>query len=89
MYNMLIFQEIRTVNGERCFTKFKFRALQKICLYFYDAECTVEMPECRNTGKKVSPASFVLLLVRCVSPASAFRHRHSGIGLSPVPLVTD
>jgi hypothetical protein len=33
------------------------------------------MPECRNTRKKVSPASLVLPLVRRVSPASAFRHR--------------
>jgi hypothetical protein len=33
------------------------------------------MPECRNTGKKVSPASLVLPLVRQVSPASAFRHQ--------------
>jgi hypothetical protein len=40
-----------------------------------DVECTVEMPEYRNTGKKVSPASLVLPLVRCVSPASVFRHR--------------
>jgi hypothetical protein len=32
------------------------------------------MPECRNTGKKVCPASLVLPLVRRVSPASAFRH---------------
>jgi hypothetical protein len=56
-------------------TKFKFRALQKICLYFDDVECTVEMPERRNTEKKVSPASLVLPLVRRVSPASAFQHR--------------
>jgi hypothetical protein len=35
----------------------------------------LEMPECRNTGKKVSPASLVLPLVRIVSPASVFRHR--------------
>jgi hypothetical protein len=55
--------------------KFKFRALQKIGLYFYYVEYTVEMQECRNTGKKVSPASLVLPLVCCVSPASAFRHR--------------
>jgi hypothetical protein len=38
-------------------------------------ECTVEMPECRNTGKNFSPESLVLPLVRRVSPASAFRHR--------------
>jgi hypothetical protein len=89
MYNMQIIQETRTVNGERCFEKFKFRALQKICLYFYDVECTVEMLECQNTRKKVSLALLVLRLVRCVSPALAFQHRHSGIGPSPVPLVTD
>jgi hypothetical protein len=33
--------------GNSAFKKFKFRALQKICLYFYDVECTVEMPEKR------------------------------------------
>jgi hypothetical protein len=33
------------------------------------------MPEYRNAGKKVSPASLVLPLVRLVSPTSAFRHR--------------
>jgi hypothetical protein len=33
------------------------------------------MPEYRNTGEHVSPASLVLPLVRRVSPASAFRHR--------------
>jgi hypothetical protein len=38
------------------------------------------MPECRNTGKKVSPASLVLPLVRRVSPASAsVRYRWSRI----------
>jgi hypothetical protein len=37
-------------------------------------EYTVKMPECRNTGKNVSPASLLLPLVRRVSPASAFRH---------------
>jgi hypothetical protein len=33
------------------------------------------MPEYRNTGENVSPASLVLPLVRRISPASAFRHR--------------
>jgi hypothetical protein len=33
------------------------------------------MPECRNTGKKVSLALLVLPLVRQVSPASAFQHQ--------------
>jgi hypothetical protein len=37
-------------------------------------ECTVEMPEFQNTGKKVSLASLVLPLVRRVNPALAFRH---------------
>jgi hypothetical protein len=52
-------------------------AEKKFVYIFNDVEleCTVEMPECRNTGKKVSPASLVLPLVRCVSPTSAFRHR--------------
>jgi hypothetical protein len=35
----------------------------------------MEMPECRNAGKNISPASLVLPLVRLFSPASAFRHR--------------
>jgi hypothetical protein len=43
--------------------------------------CKTEMPECRNTGENVSPASLVLPLVRRISPASAFRHRpQSGTG---------
>jgi hypothetical protein len=37
--------------------------------------CKTEMPEYRNTGENVSPASLVLPLVRRFSPASAFRHR--------------
>jgi hypothetical protein len=32
------------------------------------------MPEYRNTGENVSPASLVLPLIRLVSPASVFRH---------------
>jgi hypothetical protein len=37
------------------------------------------MPEYRNAGEKVSPASLVLPTVCCVSPASVFRHqRQSG-----------
>jgi hypothetical protein len=32
------------------------------------------MPECQNTGKKISPASAFLWLVNCVSPALAIRH---------------
>jgi hypothetical protein len=44
----------------------------------------LEMPECRNTGENVIPASLFLPLVIGVSPASAF-----GICFSPVPLVTD
>jgi hypothetical protein len=40
------------------------------------------MPECRNTGKKVSPASLVKPLVRRISPASAsVRYRWSRINL--------
>jgi hypothetical protein len=35
----------------------------------------LEMPECRNTGENVSPASLVLPLVLGISPASAFRHQ--------------
>jgi hypothetical protein len=39
----------------------------------------IEMPEYRNAGEKVSPASLVLPTVRGVSPASVFRHqRQSG-----------
>jgi hypothetical protein len=39
----------------------------------------IEMPEYRNAGEKVSPASLVLPLVRIIIPASAFRHqRQSG-----------
>jgi hypothetical protein len=34
------------------------------------------MPECR---RKVSTATAFLPVVSCLSPASAFRHRHSGI----------
>jgi hypothetical protein len=33
-----------------------------------------KMPEYRNDAEKFSPASLVLPLLRCVSPASAFRH---------------
>jgi hypothetical protein len=44
-------------------TKFRLSACQEM-----------EIPECRNTGEKVSPASLVLSLVRVASPASAFRH---------------
>jgi hypothetical protein len=47
------------------------------------------MPEYRNAVENVIPASLVLPLVCRVSPASAFRHRHSGIDVSPVLLVTD
>jgi hypothetical protein len=31
--------------------------------------------ECRNSGKKVSPASAFKPVVNCVNPASAFRHQ--------------
>jgi hypothetical protein len=37
--------------------------------------CKTEMPEYRNTGENVSPASLDLPLVRRISPASALRHR--------------
>jgi hypothetical protein len=33
------------------------------------------MPEYRNAGENVNPASLVLPLVRRIIPASAFRHR--------------
>jgi hypothetical protein len=58
----------------------------------------MEQMECWNTGEKVSPASLVLPLVRrsqsgivsfTVSPTQSVRHRHSGIDVSPVPLVTE
>ncbi len=42
------------------------------------------MPECRNADKKFSPALLVFRQFMML-----FRHRHSGIMVSPVPLVTD
>jgi hypothetical protein len=57
-----------------CYKKLNLGLFRKFVSIFM-IECTVEMPECRNTGKNVSPASLVLPLVRRLSTASAFRHR--------------
>jgi hypothetical protein len=61
--------------GKVALKKLYLGLFRKFVHISYDVECTVEMPEYRNTGKKVNPASLVLPLVRCISPASAFRHR--------------
>ncbi len=37
-------------------------------------ETSAVIGKCRNAGKKVSPASAFLRLVKCVRLASAFRH---------------
>jgi hypothetical protein len=50
-------------------TKIKFSS---IFVHFHDVNRNAGIPECR---RNVSPASLVLPLVRCISPASAFRHR--------------
>jgi hypothetical protein len=43
--------------------------------------------KCRNTGMPEKCQSGIVSFT--VSPAASVRHRHSGIYLSPVPLITD
>ncbi len=50
-------------------------------------DLAMDMHGCQNAHKKFSLASLVWFTT--LSPASAFPHRHSGIMVSPVPLVTD
>jgi hypothetical protein len=99
--NVYLYGDVYVPYMNMCTYTFGIRICTYICIDIY---YTVHIPinlvlghgpgqwdlhVCRNSYQKLSPASLVFRQFTTLSLPSAFRHQHSGIIVSPVPLVTD